>query len=190
MKNKYYYQSALLFVLCQFTVLLSFAQVNEPVIGYITIQGTKTGTFKGSGTTKGNEDKIECIGYRYSVSVPHDVATGLPTGKRMHGPFEIIKNVDGSSPQFLQAAYSNEILKSVLVEFFKKNAKGQLYISSKIKLTNASISQISEYGGVAVRDKLLPNTVPQEQITLTFQKIEFENSDAKTSASDDWNIVK
>jgi len=190
MKKNYHLKTVLVIFLCQFLVIIAYAQINQPVIAYLTIQGKRTGVFKGSGGKPANKDKIECIGFRYGVSAPHDMTSGLPTGKRVHEPIVIIKNIDASSPQLLQAIYSNETLTSVLIEFFKKSPNGQSFTWYTIKLTNATIARISQYGGLGSPEKLIPNSIPEEEISLTFQKIDFENTEAKTSASDSWGAVQ
>ncbi len=186
MKNSNLLRLSSLVIFCQFAALIASAQVNEPVIAYATVQGAKTGQFKGSSTSKTNKGKIECIGFSYTVKSPTDAASGLPTGKRMEGPVAIVKHFDGSTPQFLQSLYTNETLKSVVIEFYKKSANGQTVLFYTIKLTNAHIAQVSQYAGVSSPEKLIPNTNPNEEIRLTFQKIEVSNIPEKTTASDDW----
>jgi type VI secretion system secreted protein Hcp len=190
MKKNQLYRFALLIFLCLFATLFASAQTSQPVIGYVTIQGTKTGQFRGNSISEGNEGKIECIGFRYSVSVPHDTESGKSNGKRQHSPLVIIKNIDYSTPQLLQAAYNNETLKTVVIEFYKKSSNGQsTTLSHKITLTNASISLISQYGGTATPDNnsnQVNNGNLVEEISFTFQNIVFENLVANTSAVDDW----
>jgi hypothetical protein len=41
------------------------------------------------------------IGMTYTIQDPHDAATGIPTGKRMHKPFSIMKVLDKSSPKMM-----------------------------------------------------------------------------------------
>jgi type VI secretion system Hcp family effector len=90
----------------------------------------------------------------------------------------------------LQAAYNNETLKTVVIEFYKKSSNGQsTTLSHKITLTNASISLISQYGGTATPDNnsnQVNNGNLVEEISFTFQNIVFENLVANTSAVDDW----
>lgn len=140
--------------------------------------------------TEGNEGKIECIGFRYSVAVPHDAASGRASGKRQHSPFVIIKNIDYSTPQLLQSAYNNEVLKSVLIEFVKKSADGKMSTFYKVTLTNASISLISQFGGTAQGDSgFNPNSTGghYEEVSLTFQNIQIDHLVGNTSVVDGWN---
>jgi len=189
MKRNHFYHFVLLILLCLLIPLFTSAQTSQPVIGYVTIQGEKTGQFKGNGISEGNEGKIECIGFRYSVTVPHDAESGKSSGKAQHSPFVIIKNVDYSSPQLLQSSYNNEVLKTVTIEFSKKSSNGSASVFYRITLTNATISLISQYGGTASSDNngtLVNNTNLVEEVSLNFQKIEVENIVGNTSAVDDW----
>jgi len=195
MKKNHFYHSIVWIFLCQFAVSFALAQTTpsaqttQPVIGYITMEGAKTGQFRGNSISEGNEGKIECIGFRYSLTVPHDVESGKSSGKRQHSPVVIVKNIDYSSPQLLQAAITNEVLKSVVIEFYKRSSSGASTAYYRITLTNASVSLITQYGGTASSENnsnLVNNTNLVEEISLNFQSISFENIVANIAASDDW----
>ena len=121
----------------------------QSVIAYVTVTGATTGKFKGGTTSKGNEGKIECTGFRYSVSSAHDAASGQPTGRRTQEPVTIIKQFDSSTPQLLQALYTNEVLRTVVIEFYKKSPTGTEVLFYTMTLTNATISSIAQNGGTA-----------------------------------------
>jgi type VI secretion system secreted protein Hcp len=182
MKKNQIYRSLLLAGLLLTTTLFASAQ---SVIAYMTINGVKTGQFKGGALTKGNENKIECIGFSYSVSSPHDAASGRVTGKRVEQPVRIIKSFDSSTPQLLQALYTNEVLKTVTIEFYKRSAAGLETPFYTITLTNATVSGITQNGGTASEKT---TALPSEEISFVFQKIEITNIEAKTTAADDWTV--
>jgi len=183
MKKSQFYRIVLLVLL---SLSVTFFASAQSVIAYATIVGAKTGNFKGGSRSKGNEGKIECIGFDYSVVSPRDPASGLATGKRMHRPVEIVKFIDGATPQLLQALYSNESLKTVTIEFYKKSPNGQSVLYYRVRLTNATVSQISQAAGTSSGST---KGTPAEHISLVFQKIEIDNLEAKTSAADDWEAV-
>ena len=180
MKKKQIYRSLLLAGLLLTTALFASAQ---SVIAYVTINGAKTGAFKGSAITTGNEGKIECIGFSYSVSSPHDAASGQATGKRVEQPVRIIKSFDSSTPQLLQALYTNEVLKTVTIEFYKKSATGMETLFYTVTLTNATVSAIVQNGGTASEKT---TALPSEEVSFVFQKMEITNVEGKTSATDSW----
>lgn len=92
-----------------------------------------------------------------------------------------------SSPQFFQALCTNELLKSVLFEFVKiGNETGEEYVYHTVKLVDAAVSEIAQYVG-SDGPTLMSEALPElEKVWLTFQRIEIENKDGKTSAVDDW----
>jgi type VI secretion system Hcp family effector len=73
----------------------------------------------------------------------------------------------------------------VLIEFVRTHANGEEYVYHTIKLTNAIIIGIKQYTKLD-NSSLRIDTHEVEEITLTFQKIEIENKNGKTSATDDW----
>jgi len=189
MKKIHFYSFVLPVILFLLVPLFTLAQTNPPVIAYLSVEGAKTGQFRGNSTAEGHEGTIECIGFRYAVTVAHDIGTGRSSGKRQHSPVVIVKNIDYSTPQFLQSSYSDEILKTVVIEFFKKASDGRLTVYYKITLTNASISQISQFGGISSPDGISNtgnSTNAQEEITLTFQNITIEHLIGNTTAIDNW----
>src|SRR6476660_8769187 len=71
----------------------------DPVFtGTIAATGQKQGVFQGS---NGPTIPINAIGHE--IISPRDAASGLPTGKRQHKPFVITKQIDKSTPLFLNA---------------------------------------------------------------------------------------
>ncbi len=186
MKKNHFLCFGLLFLVCQFAALVTYAQVNQPVIAFVTIQSAKSGTIKGGSMQRETEGQIECIGFSYTVKSPRDAASGLPSGKRVEGAITITKHLDISTPQLLQMLYTNESLKSVKIDFYKRSATGMLTLFQAIQLTNATISEVSQYGGTLSPDKLIPNSLVNENVSFTFQKIEFSNIEGKTTAADNW----
>jgi type VI secretion system secreted protein Hcp len=178
-------------------VALFAPDVSAPVKGaalmptqiFATVTGAKQGAFKGETTQKGFENKIPCVGFDYGVTVPHDQATGQASGKRQHKPVTITKEWGASSPQFFEAASTNETLKTVLIEVFKPSVSGVQQLDHTVLLTNASISSVEDSlflgqaGGPAVDSREL--TV----VSFTFQKIEITSVTGGTSATDDWNVT-
>ena len=73
---------------------------------------------------------------------PRDPASGLPTGKRIHKPISITKQLDATTPLLLNALVDNENLTSVLIGLMRNGQE-----VATIKLTNASISSYVANGG-------------------------------------------
>jgi len=152
---------------------------------FVTIEATKQGKFKAEGGPQFG-DRIPVLRFSYEVGSPRDLATGQAAGKRQHKPLSITKEWSAASPQIFQAVTTNEILKSVLIEFFRTNqTTGQEEVAGTIRLTNATISKYRS----AVSDSTSgdgPAGRLLDQVDFTFQKIEIANPAAKTGAVDDW----
>jgi type VI secretion system secreted protein Hcp len=186
MKKNQFYLIVILVLVLQFPVLLAAAQT-DPTIAYVTIQSAKNGQIKGSATSKGNEGKIECIGFMYSVKIPRDASSGMATGKTQPGSIVLVKYFDNTTPLLMQAALTNEELTSVTIELYKKEPDGRLALSQTIKLTNAFISQISQYAGTTSPEK---TTSATEEISLVAGKIEFAGGGNTTTTSSGGGLSK
>jgi type VI secretion system secreted protein Hcp len=152
---------------------------------YITVEGTKQGKFKGESIKSGHTNDQEGIAFSYEVKAPTDRASGQASGKRQHGAVTITKEWGASSPQFFQALVTNELLKSVVLQFVTIDETGQEIIYHKITLTNARIIQINAFKDRAVQREF--NETPElESISFSFEKIEIENVKGKTNAMDNW----
>jgi type VI secretion system secreted protein Hcp len=188
MKRSYF----LPFVLSLLSLLPTlFLKAQTPAaIAYVTVQGSKQGNFKGSENVSGKQGSIECIGFSYMVQDALDQASGAPVGKHTHSPVMIVKRLDATTPQFLQAAYTNESLKSVIIEFTKRSADGKTIVSKTVTLTNAMVSRVSQFGGTTATGQQLQNAGLFEEISLIFQKIEFTDNEAKIGTTDNWSTSR
>ena len=88
------------------------------------------------------------------AAAPRDVASGQASGKRMHKPFVIMKEVDKASPLLAQACASGKHFPEVDVDL----ASGAHY-----KLMDVIISSDTKSSG---------GDRPMESISFTYQKIE------------------
>src|SRR4029078_1209001 len=114
---------------------------------YLRIEGNTQGAIKGSVTQKGREDSIMVIAVSHEIVSPRDPASGLPTGKRMHKPFVITKELDKSSPLLYNVLVNNENIKTWELKFWTPQIKavssgGQEVNHFTIDLLNANISSI------------------------------------------------
>lgn len=157
---------------------------------YLTLKGQKQGSINGSNTQKGHENTIIVHAFSHEVLSPRDPASGLPTGKRMHKPFVITKDVDKSSPALWNALVNNENITAWTLQCWMPivtptpgvGTEKQVYT---ISLVNANIAGISE----VMPDNQDPsklNLSIREQVTFTYQKITWTWTDGSITASDDW----
>src|SRR5438094_3261169 len=135
----------------------------------------------------GGQKNTQAEEFRYSQS-PRDlaggsasaaVATGAATSargagggraamRRVSDPVVIVKALDETSSFFVNAAASGETFTYVMFEF-KRNVGTSTEVFQTVKLTNATISSVKEINGNGGR--------PMQEVSFTFQKIEYSNKD-------------
>ena len=149
----------------------------------ITVTGAKQGKFKGGVTQKGREGKIRAIAVTYGVSSPRDPASGLATGRHHEKPVTFSLEWDTSAPQFFAAAFSNETLSTVVIEYYANARSGVSKVDHTVTLKNASITDITERYAAKVDGVVDGRDI--QTVSVTFQKIEISSSNG-TTAADDW----
>ncbi|HEY4355208.1 MAG TPA: Hcp family type VI secretion system effector [Acidobacteriaceae bacterium] len=159
---------------------------------YLTLKGQKQGAINGSVTQKGRENSILVHAVSHSVVSPRDPASGLPTGKRMHKPFVITKEVDKSSPLLWAVLVNNENLTAWTLNFWTAvpaatagaGIERQYYT---ITLVNASIASI-DARMYDTSDPALASRPFLEEVAFTYQKITWTWTDGGITSSDDWSV--
>ncbi len=152
---------------------------------YVSIEGTKQTKFSGESTRTKYKDQIEGFYFESAVASPRDPLSGQASGRRRHAPVLFRKRVGAASPMIAQALCTNELLKQVKFSFVRTAEDGTEKTYFTITLNNATISTAKFIVPDSNREKSAQDFY--EEIALTFQKITWENVDAKTMATDDWN---
>jgi type VI secretion system secreted protein Hcp len=157
---------------------------------YLKLKGQTQGDIKGSVTQKGKQGSILVTGAIHEVLSPRDPASGLPTGKRLHKPFVVHKPVDRSTPLLYAALVNNENLTLWELRFWRPKSSGSYGVGVEqnhytVKLTNAAIASIR----FVMPSTLDPSNagIPEyEEVSFTYQKIEWTWTDGGITAMDDW----
>jgi type VI secretion system secreted protein Hcp len=189
MKRKYVVASIVLVVLCLADLKPTRAQGPSAQVRtffYVTVKGVKQGQFKGDvGGMGPTKDQIMGIKFSMQETSPRDLATGLPSGKRQYSPITFTKLWGPSSLQFLAALSTNEQLLTVTFQFSSITAQGKEAVTEKITLTNATVSSIRRYINVPTGNEA-PDPRELEDISFTFQRIEYQDNVTGAMATDDW----
>ena len=152
---------------------------------FLTLKAQKQGDIHGSVTQKGRENSILVHSFNHAIVSPRDPASGLPTGKRQHQPLVILKEIDRSSPLLSKVLVTNENLVAWELQFWDLIPSGTEKQTFTIRLTNTNIASI--------RASMLDNEDPagaklplREEISFTYQKIEWIWTEGGITAQDDW----
>jgi len=132
--------------------------------GLATITGTVQGKIEGDNTTKDGPGAVVIREIGFDLSLPIDVATGLPAGKVRFAPFTVVKEPDRATPKLLRAAATLERL-TVEIRWFRSVATGAEQHYFTVRLENALISQLQSEGDVTVAGGVL------ESVRLTYGKL-------------------
>lgn len=152
---------------------------------YLKLKGQKTGEIKGSVTQKGRENRIMVIATSHDIVSPRDHASGLPTGKRMHKPFVITKELDAATPVLYNVLVNNENVTEWELQYWRPSATGAEQQHYTVKLTNANIASITQRM-LNNKDPNLMKYETYEEIAFTYQKIEWTWTQGGITAMDDW----
>ena len=124
----------------------------DALAGTVTATGQKSGKFA---------DGVAIIAVSHEIVSPRDAASGLPTGKRQHKPITIRMAWGATSPLFVQALVTNEVLTKVEIDF----------TGGVFTLTNANVADYQLHGSTV-------------SLSFTYQKIEWQAG--STVVEDDW----
>jgi type VI secretion system secreted protein Hcp len=152
---------------------------------YLKLKGQKQGEIKGSVTQKGREASIMVIAVSHEIVSPRDPASGMPTGKRMHKPFTITKELDKATPLLYNVLVNNESISTWELQHWTPSATGAEKQHYTVKLTNANIAAIAFRMANNKHPDLMKFT-EYEEIAFTYQKIEWTWVDGGITAMDDW----
>jgi len=158
---------------------------------FLTLTGQKQGPIEGGVTQKGREKSILVHGFEVQITSPRDLASGQATGKRQHQPIRIVKEIDKASPLLWNALVNNENLTTCVVKFFAPGlgAAGAAGLGEvqnfTVTLTNANIASMRE---TMNENEIAANaSLPLlEELTLTYQKIQWTWNEGGITAMDDW----
>jgi type VI secretion system Hcp family effector len=156
---------------------------------YASIKGTKQGQLKAGSKKAGRSDKFtEVIAFEMESSVAVDAKSGDVTGHRTMSPLILTMESGPWSPQLLQAHYTNEVLKEVVLEMVARQADGKKeVVIERITLADAIISKIVRYSNAHGKDVLVHDVDHLEDVSFVFRQITVENPIASTSVTEDYN---
>jgi len=157
-------------------VLLSTASSGAALQAYLKLKGQKQGEIKSdtasTPASQATASNIPILDFDLALVSPRDASSGLPTGKRMHKPISIRREIDTTSPKLLQAMNTAEAFTSfVLVQPEPGVAGGTITVT----LTNAHITAITPI----VPDALHPELKTGrrfESIAVTFDQMDVQHS--------------
>ncbi|WP_296223986.1 Hcp family type VI secretion system effector [Ralstonia sp. UBA689] len=160
-----------------------------PMPCYLILEGETQKEIKGSSKAQGHEGKILVQAVDHTIEIPKSPQTGLPTGKRVHGPMTLTKEIDVASPKLFQALTSGEQMKHVTLEYYRISPKGTEEKYYTVKLENAILTSVRAW---------TPNCLSSanqqmghmEDVSFTYEKISWTFEPEGIETQDSWLAPK
>jgi type VI secretion system secreted protein Hcp len=143
---------------------------------FAKITGKVQGALTGGVTAQSFSGQIQVDSVQFGVGSQHDVATGMPTGKRVARPIKITKPFDKSSPLLHRSTVTNELL-TVNISYVVEGQGHKSYAT--LNLTNAMIRDF--------QNNTSATGTGVETISFTYTKVEFNWTDGGITSTDDWS---
>jgi type VI secretion system secreted protein Hcp len=116
---------------------------------------------------------IEILGFKYEVTTPFDIHSGLLSGKRQHSPVTITREVDSASPLLFHACVTNESFQSATLAFPKSGVTGTPVKENTLELTDGYIAKIGHAPSKGGKRR--------EAVTLVYKGLKVNGAPAATS---------
>jgi type VI secretion system secreted protein Hcp len=165
-----------------------YKELEMALNAYLKLTGQKTGPIKGSVTLKGREGTIMVIAVDHELSSPRDPSSGLLSGKLLHKPIRIRKEVDRSSPLLYQVLTMNENLTGWELQFWRPTPTGTEVNHYTMRLTNANLANI-EFHMPNTKDPDLQRYTEFEEVSFIYQRIEWTWTEGGITAYAEWAPV-
>lgn len=156
-----------------------------PMPCHLTLEGEKQGIIEGSCDMMGREKTILVYELQHKVHMPRDPHSGLPTSKRVHEPFTIVKMIDKSSPKLFQALCTGEHMKNVTLKYYRITKQGTEEHYYTTTLEDAIITGFQP----AMPSTLIAANEPfghMEAISFTYKKIKMTFEPNGIEVEDSW----
>jgi len=160
-----------------------------PIPCSMQVEGEKQGKIEGSLEIKGREGQILIQAINHKIEIPRNPQTGLPTGKRVHLPMTVTKEVDQSSPKLYQALTSGESMKSVVLDYYRISPEGKEEKYYITKLEKAIVVGISGWIPNCL-DPAFSQYGHMEDVSFSYEKITETWVKDGIEAQDSWLAPK
>lgn len=160
-----------------------------PLPCHAVIEGEKQGKIDGSCDMEGREKTVVVFGMNHDVHIPRDPQSGLPSGKRVHGPLTIVKEYDKSSPKLYQALCTGEHMKKVQLKFYRIDKTGTEAHYFTTNLEDAIVVSMKPFSPLTFLSENEPYR-HMEEVAFTYKKVKWTWEPDGVEAEDSWSLPK
>ena len=153
---------------------------------YVSFKGAKSGALKAETSKSKNKPVVDASAIM--------AITRKDAGSSRHGQITFTKEVDDSSPSLWQAHTTSEVLPEISFMVYKPGdeSKWKLVTFNNAVITGVTVKKVAkdpnaDGKGKANQQPAASNTVEQEELSFTFEKVSIEYySGGSVSTTDDW----
>lgn len=141
------------------------------------------------GPAKGKDvdEHIECYEFRYSIDMPTDLRDGTVTGRRRHGFFSMVHELDKASPLFGKHICENLEIPTVTVKHFKPDPKsGDIMHYFTHEMKNVKVVGITSWK-LNTCDEASKKFRDMEEVRFMFEEITIKDSEGN-EYTDKWQL--
>jgi type VI secretion system secreted protein Hcp len=160
-----------------------------PMPAHMSITGVNQGEIQGSCEMQGREYTTLIEALNHNVSIPRERGSGLPTGKRVHGPLTVTKVYDKSSPKLYQALCTGEQLDPVTIKWYRIDPTGREEHYFTHTLEAAIIVDIKAWMPNCLDPKMESYT-HMEDVSFTYKKVRWTWEVDGIESEDSWVVPK
>lgn len=133
---------------------------------FMKLNSRSNGEIQGSVTQVGFEGQIAVFNTKHLVDAPVS-PTGLATGKRSHGVFQVSKSIDKASVLLLDSWNRNDKIEFVSLDCYRSAATGELQKYYSVRLENVRIVSVEQI----LSSGFTPDVLEQEIVCFLYQTI-------------------
>ncbi len=158
-----------------------------PMTSHMEVTGMKQGKIDGSCEMEGRESTILVYSYDHQVHIPRNPHDGLPSGKRVHGAFEVVKIVDKSTPKLYQALCTGEHLENVTLKQYRIDPTGTEEHYYTVVLENAIVVEMKGYKPMSFMPEN-ESYMHMEKLLFSYEKIKWTWEPDGIESEDSWKV--
>lgn len=137
--------------------------------GHLTITAEEQGDIEGSCEWMEREGTILVQAFDHVVEIPAD-DRGIASGRRVHRPIVITKEIDKSTPMLYQALCTGELLTDFKLEWYRVDGSGVEELYYTMQMYNGLITKIHPWVP-NVLDKENTHLKHMEDVYISYEKI-------------------
>jgi len=141
------------------------------------------------GPVEGGEvdGQIEIYEFNYEITMPTDLRDGTITGRRQHGYFTFVHELDKASPLFAKHLCDNIVIPTVMISHYRPDPTGDIikYFSHAMKEVKVVALNSWKLNTCDEKSKRFRDC---ETVSLMFEEIKIADEDGN-EYTDSWSLA-